>query len=374
MQGSVIKYEGKRGMTWTFVIDVGRDARRQAHPEVAPGLPDQEGGRSGDAAGTARAPGRHLHREECGDRRRTARPLADTVVRHKVKPTTLEDYALTVRKHLKPALGHIPVQALTAGDGADVLFRPARCRHRARTVQLCHQRLSQALALAEREGIVSRNVCRSPNRQRRRPSRATSWTAEEARRFLDAAESDTYWPLWLLALKTGLRRGELLGLRWQDLDLDKGCSHGAADGRACSTVRPSSSRQRPPPPAGPSSSPPISSRTRQAPHRTGRAAARASQWADADLVFCTRDGKPINPNNVYRNYQAIIDAGGGAAHPTCTAAPHAHDARCWPAARPSRPSVSGSGHSKTSITLDTYTHVLPDMQDRVVDAIDAALS
>lgn len=50
----------------------------------------------------------------------------------------------------------------------------------------------------------------------------TTWTSDEARRFLDKAETDTYALLWLLALKRGLRRGELLGLRWSDLDLDRG--------------------------------------------------------------------------------------------------------------------------------------------------------
>jgi integrase len=105
------------------------------------------------------------------------------------------------------------VQALTAAtvqafysDRLDAGIDP-------RTVQLCHQRLQQALALAEREGIVSRNICRSTEPPRATPKPGTSWTAEEARQFLSAAETDAYWPLWVLALATGLRRGELLGVR-----------------------------------------------------------------------------------------------------------------------------------------------------------------
>jgi integrase len=72
----------------------------------------------------------------------------DTVIRHKVKPTTLEDYAFTVRKHLKPALGQIPVQALTPATVQSFYSDRLDSGIGARTVQLCHGRLSQALSLA----------------------------------------------------------------------------------------------------------------------------------------------------------------------------------------------------------------------------------
>ena len=89
-------------------------------------------------------------------------------------------------------------------------------------MQLCHLRLSQALALAEREGIVSRNVCAATEPPKAKAAPGQTWNATDARAFLAKAKDDTYWPLWLLALKTGLRRGELLGVRWHDLDLDAG--------------------------------------------------------------------------------------------------------------------------------------------------------
>src|SRR5829696_6973491 len=221
MQGSVIKYEGKRGITWTFVIDVGRATNGKRIQKWRRGFPTKKAAES--------AMRLELHERQSGTyiekSPETVGDLLDrwlqTVARHKVKPTTLEDYALTITKHLKPALGHIPVQALTAATVQKFYSDRLDAGIGARTVQLCHQRLQQALALAEREGIVSRNVCRSTEPPKATPKPGTSWTAEEARRFLAVAESDTYWPLWSLALATGLRRGELLGLRWQDLDLDR---------------------------------------------------------------------------------------------------------------------------------------------------------
>jgi integrase len=215
MQDSVIKYDGKRGVSWTFVIDVGRDAKGKRIQKWRRGFPTKK---AAEAAMRL-----ELHERQSGTyiekNPETVGELLDrwlqTVARHKVKPTTLEDYTLTVSKHLKPALGHIQVQALTAATVQRFYSDRLDAGIGARSVQLCHQRLSQALGLAEREAIVSRNVCRATEPPKAPPKQGRSWTAEEARRFLATAEADTYWPLWLLALKTGLRRGELLGIRWK---------------------------------------------------------------------------------------------------------------------------------------------------------------
>ena len=104
MQGSVIKYEGKRGVSWTSSSTWAR-CRREAHPEVAPRVSDQE------AAEAAMQEELHERRSstyiEPSDETvgQLLERWLDTVARHKVKATTLEDYTLTVRKHLKPELG-----------------------------------------------------------------------------------------------------------------------------------------------------------------------------------------------------------------------------------------------------------------------------
>jgi integrase len=372
MQGSVIKYEGKRGITWTFVIDVGRDAQGKRIQKWRRGFPTKK---AAEAAMRLELHQRHVgtYIEKSPE---TVGELLErwltTVIRHKVKPTTLEDYAFTINKHLTPALGHVPVQALTAGtvqafysDRIDAGIGP-------RTVQLCHQRLQQALALAEREGIVSRNVCRSTEPPKATPKSGTSWTAEEARRFLSAAESDTYWPLWSLALATGLRRGELLGLRWRDLDLDRQLltvhqSVVLLNGSPIiQTPKTAASRRTV------QLSTDVVAALRK--HRLAQTERRLAspQWADSDLVFCTRDGKPLNPNNVYRNYQAIIDLA-GVPRINLHGARHTHTTLALASGAPLKAVSERLGHAKSSVTLDIYSHVLPDMQDRVVEAIDAAL-
>jgi integrase len=239
-------------------------------------------------------------------------------------------------------------------------------------VQLCHLRLSQALALAMREGTLSRNVCAVTEPPRAPPKPGASWTADEARRFLVAAKADTYSPLWLLALSTGLRRGELLGLRWSDLEVERGML----------TVRQTVAILA----GAPSIQPPKSDAARRAvklsadavsalaTHRVRQVAARlqAPTWEDHDLIFCTSSGRPLNPNNLYRNYEAIV-AAGGVPRIRLHDLRHTHATLLLQAGTPIKAVSERLGHAKTSITLDTYAHVLPQMQDHAVEAIDAAL-
>jgi integrase len=372
MQGSVIKYEGKRGTTWTFVIDIGRDAGGKRIQRWRRGFKTKK---EAEAAMQL-----ELHQRRAGTyiekSTETVGELLDrwleTVARHKVSASTLEDYRLTVRKHLKPELGHIPVQSLTPATVQKFYSARIDAGLGARTVQLCHLRLSQALALAEREGIITRNVCAATQKPRSRHTPGTTWTGQEARQFLDQAETDTYAPLWLLALKTGLRRGELLGLRWSDLDLDRGTltvrqTIGVLAGAPCIKPPKTYAGRR----VVKLSVDVIEALTK---HRIAWAARKlaAVEWADGDLVFCTGEGKPINPNNLYRNFAAIIDRAGV---PTIRLHDlrHTHATLLLSAGTPIKAVSERLGHSKTSITLDTYAHVLPDMQDRAVEAIDAAL-
>jgi integrase len=91
-----------------------------------------------------------------------------------------------------------------------------------RTVELCHLRLSQALDQSMKLGLLTRNVADlvTPPRVPRKPRQ--TWDEEQARRFLAVADQSGRGPIWIVALATGMRRGELLGLRWQDVDFERG--------------------------------------------------------------------------------------------------------------------------------------------------------
>lgn len=154
-------------------------------------------------------------------------------IRGTVEPSTWESYERNVQNHLLPALGDIRLQALTPDHLSDLYATLAESGRRdgrgglsPRTVQYCHMILHRALVDAVRRGAVVRNVADyalvpAPRRTRRSAEMAT-WTASEVATFLDSTRHDRLYVVWHVALMTGMRRGEVLGLRWRDCDLEAG--------------------------------------------------------------------------------------------------------------------------------------------------------
>ncbi|SRR6266536_2421763 len=185
-----------------------------------------------------------------------------TVVVHRVRPTTYATYDTYVRKFLIPGLGHRPLGALTVAEvrafldnlqavcqccaqGWDAARDPAHrrkdrrprccavgacCHHTIKpaTVRYIRAVLSSALAHAVREEVLHRNVASVVRLPTPRRSGHHPFTAGEARKYLYAAAFHRHGPLFELALRTGMRQGELLGLQWSDIDLAPGTCRCAA--------------------------------------------------------------------------------------------------------------------------------------------------
>lgn len=295
------------------------------------------------------------------------------VAAHNVKPSTLEDYAATIRTHVVPALGGVIAQKLTVDQVQ--AFYTAKLRDGAspRTVQLCHLRLSQALRQGVRWNLLPRNVCDFAKPPRVEYQRGDVWSVDEGRTFLETADRDGLHPFWLLALKTGMRRGELLGLRWRDLDLDRGMAHVRQsvivfDGKPCIQTPKTAAAQR-----AVKLSPDVVAALRT--HRKAWLARRvaAAEWRDSDLIFCTRTGGPVNPNNIARAYEALVKRA-GVRRIRFHDLRHTHATWLLQSGQPVKVVSERLGHAKVSITLDTYAAVLPAMQDRVVEALDALMA
>ncbi len=137
----------------------------------------------------------------------------------KVTQKTIIDYAGIINRYLKPNLGHIQIGKLTPRHIEDLHTLMVRQGLSARSVQYTHRVLSQALKRAVELELINRNVCDviAPPRIRRKAVRVMN--IDEAERFLEATYGSFYWPVFFFAIYTGLRKGELLGLRWCDVDL-----------------------------------------------------------------------------------------------------------------------------------------------------------
>ena len=243
--------------------------------------------------------------------------------------------------------------------------------------------------------LLASNPARDVRPPRLDRSKFDHWTVAEARAFLAAVE--TYhreWcdvdasryliprVLWDLLLREGMRRGEALGLRWRDINWERGTVHivqtvsydkgsgGAAKIQSRAKTRAGERTVRL------SDETLASLRKRQQEWRLQRIA--SNYWLDTDLVICTQDGGPINPSNVGRAFRAIVRRTNVGNTPLRLI--KVHELRHTSATLlllggvPAKVVSEKLGHASISITLDTYSHVLPDMQDEAAAVISRLLS
>jgi integrase len=296
-----------------------------------------------------------------------------------VKPTTEASYADMTRRHIVAGLGHQYLAKLTRDDVRRFIRQLARTKSQrrgedrvlsARTVQYVHSILRRALEDARREELTGRNVARevSPPRYERREFEPLS--PQEARALLAVAADDRLYAAYVLALLLGLRRGELLGLRWSAVDLRRGTlrvqvSLQRVGGQlAFTSPKTRRSRRAMPLPRA------VVKVLREHKQRQAVERAEAELWADEDLVFATSIGTPIEPRNLSRHFEALRER-------AKLRKVRFHDLRHGCASLlfelgvPLRMVMEILGHSQISTTSDIYTHVMPAQYREVADALDA---
>ncbi|MCX5093830.1 site-specific integrase [Streptomyces sp. NBC_00365] len=258
----------------------------------------------------------------------------ENVAVHQLRENTHTRYTAVARLYLIPGLGRKKLAKLTAKDvrtwlnqlrttcqcctrGLDIARDQPRCcaagnccskRLSPLTLTYVHSVLKSALEHAVREEEIPRNVARNVRTGTPRPRRFEPLTAEEAREFLAAASGHRLQPLFELALRTGLRKGELLGLRWEDLDLTGGTAsirrtlqRTNSSGLTALPTKTQSSERRIALPT-----PCLRSleqhRTRQ---RQERETAGAG-WRDGGYVFTRPDGAPIDGATLTRHFTVLL--------------------------------------------------------------------
>jgi integrase len=147
----------------------------------------------------------------------------------RVRPSTWLSYQRNVERHIVPALGHLPLQRLTPAQLTTFYRELLETGHRRgsgglapKTVRNIHGALHAALRDAVRWGYVARNVAAAADLPKGATPEMRVWSPEQLRVFLDQVRGDRLYAAWLLLATTGMRRGEVAGLRWVDVDLDAG--------------------------------------------------------------------------------------------------------------------------------------------------------
>jgi len=296
-------------------------------------------------------------------------------------PTTSDGYKDIVRAQLIPALGSIPLAALQPSHIQAYYGRMLESGRRngkgglsAQTVKHHHRVLYEALKHAVKHGVLIRNVAEAVDPPRPEGKEMATLEPDDVHPLLNAARETPYYTLFYTALYTGLRRSELLGFRWRDVDLDLATlsivqTLHYVPKKGYTFREPKTKRSRRLVDLSPSLA--ILLREHRANQELERKLLGRLLMPD-DLVFSYPDGTPFPPNSVTKAFHKLAQSLG-------LSGIRLHDLRHTHATLMLRQGVHPKvvserlGHSSVAITLDTYSHVLPGIQAAAARSFDEGL-
>src|SRR5215217_4048616 len=301
--------------------------------------------------------------------------LSDSV-RGTVRESTYSRDKYLITNHIKPALGRLKLTNLNALHLQGLYRDRLDSGLSGSTVQKVHHVLHKALAQAVKWNLIPRNPADGVKAPTPTPKEMRPLSAKEAWQLFEAAQDDRLEALYVLAVHTGMRRGELLGLKWEDVDLDSSTI------RVCRTLtridngnrlalgEPKTKKSR--------RSVRLTQRSFEAfkRHRVRQAEEKlktGSLYQHQGLVFANKSGGLINPSNLrQRSFAPLLKRAG---LPQITF----HDLRHTCASLLFQKNVHPKfvqellGHASIAITLDTYSHMLPGMGGEAADAMREVL-
>jgi integrase len=312
-------------------------------------------------------------------------------IRASVRPSTFDSYRMTVEKHIAPdddakenawrrAFGGTKLQQVTPSKlnafYADLLSKgrsDGKGGLSPKSVRNVHVVLRKALGDAVKWSLVQRNAAafaEPPKLTQAGDREMKTWTPQEARAFLEMAEGDRLYAAWLLAISTGMRRGEVLGLRWSDIDLE--------DGRLSvrqtvitvnyeiqfSTPKTAKGRRS----IALDNGTVAALRAHKKAQLEERMAIGPVRYSDKDLVFCRVDGNPMHPDLFSQQFDRMVARSG-------LPRIRLHDLRHTYATISLKAGVHPKvvserlGHATVAFTLDRYSHAVPGMQEDAAERV-----
>ena len=280
-------------------------------------------------------------------------------IRDTVKQRTWNRHEEVSRLHLKPALGNVRLNNLNALQVQSLYRAKLDSGLSPRTVQIIHATLHKALKQAVRWSLVPRNVAEAVNAPKPAKKEIEPLTVDQAKKLLQTAKETQprLYALYVLAVSTGMRSGELLGLQWRDVDLKAGMlqvRRTVFNGNVNSPKTAHSSR---------------SIRLAKTATDALNQHPRKSEW-----VFPTSVGTSLSVHNLHnRSWKPLLKSAG---LPNIRFHDLRHTCATLLLTMAVHPKVVQEllGHTSIQITLDTYSHLLPDMGDIAASAMDDALS
>ncbi len=302
-------------------------------------------------------------------------------VKDTIRPRSYERYESIVRLHIVPTLGKVKLQSLTPQHVQTLKSKKLKEGLSSTTVSAIQGVLHKALDDAIKMGLIARNACDAVSSPRKQHKEMKPLTPDQARKLLEAAKGHPQEALFVLALATGMRRGELLGLKWQDVNLNEGTLQvrrtlsrlptqmGRDRGDLYVEAEPKTkSSRRNIALAGFAIETLKQHRIRQ--EEMKRLA--GDMWEEHDYVFCTPLGKHLNPGHgVLVQLKILLEKAG---LPDIRFHDLRHSAATLLLSMGVHPKVVQEilGHSEISMTMDVYSHVLPTMQKDAMARLNQA--
>lgn len=299
----------------------------------------------------------------------------DTYCKQRLAPNTQRGYRVNVEKHIVPYIGKTPLIKLQPKEIQDLYTKLLALGLSPTSVRYVHNNLHKALGYAVKLQAIPRNPAELVEPPRIARHEATPLTPDEVLQLITAASGTEIAVPVLLAVSLGLRRGEALALRWEDIDFERGVlfvRHSALAGSVDSFQIAETKTKS-------------SQRTIRIPSYVLAALAaryevlqeRRDSWGKSynplNLVCCRESGKPLTTNALHHRYKRVLE---DAKLPDI----RFHDLRHTNATLmllngiPAKVVSAMLGHSSIQLTMDTYSHILPDMQEGATNAMDKLLN
>jgi integrase len=367
----------KRGKTWSYKVELGRNpVTGERRMKIVGGFPTSKKAQSARAVAVAHLatgayvePAKDTLREYLLDR------WLPAIEARGLRSSTAYSYRMLIEKYCVPHLGHVPLQKV---DGMAVtamyvaLGREGKVKSTGglapKTIRNLHGVLGKAFRDAVRWGVLVRNPIDAADPPRRADVEMKSWTADQVGTFLRAAEADRLAGLWRLEAMTGMRRGELVALRWSDVDLDAGRLHvrqaaGVVTGVGVVVERPKTAKG--------TRSISLDEATRAAlrQHRRRQLEERMAAgpaWVDTGLVFTHPDGTMFHPGRITKTFRLLLERA-GLPPIRLHDMRHSHASLLLGNGVPVKVVSERLGHAQASVTLNVYQHVLPGADEEAAE-------
>jgi integrase len=295
-------------------------------------------------------------------------------VRGSVRQSTFDRYEIAVRVHIKPALGRLKLRKLNPAHLARFYQDRLAAGSAPASVNKLHVTLNKALDQAVRWRMIPRNVAEAVKALRPAPPEMRPLSPAEARTLLKTARGDRLEALYVLAVQTGMRQGELLALKWQDVDLENAAvsvrrTITMSKGRILlGELKTKKSRR-----TIRLTDAAVQALRDHLAHQVEEIGRLGDLYKDQGLVFASQVGTPINPTNLRRrSFAALLQR---ARLPKIRFHDLRHTCATLLLCHNVHPKYVQEllGHANIAITLDTYSHVIPGMGNQTARAMEDAL-